>query len=57
MEIRKGIDEETGHSCYAFINTLDSDYLLTSGAYTPKQMEYFKLMVSQISLLDGLLAR
>lgn len=45
MEVKKGIEEDTGRACYVFINTVDNAFLLGTGRYTQRQMDYFKILV------------
>ena len=45
LEVKKGIEEDTGKPCYVFINSVESDFLQSAGKYTSRQMEFFKVLV------------
>ena len=45
MEVKKGFDEDTGTPCYICVNTVDNEFLLGSGKYSLRQMDYFKVLV------------
>ncbi|XP_067128366.1 non-structural maintenance of chromosomes element 1 homolog [Centruroides vittatus] len=52
MEIRKGIEEDTGINCYALVNMTNSSLSCLSSDYSISELEFFKKIVEMIVLSD-----
>ncbi|XP_067942415.1 non-structural maintenance of chromosomes element 1 homolog [Watersipora subatra] len=52
LEVKKGIEEDTGRPCYVFINSVDNTFLMAAGKYTVKQMHYFSVLLKLIVMSE-----
>lgn len=52
MQIRKGIEEDTGINCYALVNMTNSSLSCLSSDYTVNELEFFKKIVDKIILSE-----
>ncbi|XP_048349187.1 non-structural maintenance of chromosomes element 1 homolog [Sphaerodactylus townsendi] len=53
MEIRKGKEEESGHTCYALVNMAETAVTRMASDYTETELELFKKTMHQIVLSEN----